>query len=54
VTAAHEALDAENGVLGVGDLLVLGGLPDQPLTLFGEGDDRRRDAAALALISTLG
>ena len=44
--AAHEALDREHGVLGVGDGLTLGDLADQPLAGLGEADDRRRDPAA--------
>ena len=46
-TPAHEALDAEDGVLGVGDRLPLGDLADEPLTALREGDDRWGDAAAL-------
>ena len=37
----------EDGVLAVGDLLVLGGLPDQDFAFFGKRDDRRRQPAAL-------
>ena len=37
--AAHEALDREDGVAGVGDGLALGELADQPLAGLGEGDD---------------
>ena len=44
--AAHEALDREDGVLGVGHGLPLGDLADQPLAGLGEGDDRRRQPAA--------
>ena len=44
--AAHEALDREDRVLGVGDRLALGDLADQPLAGLGEGDDRRRQASA--------
>ena len=40
VAATHEALDAEDGVAGVGDLLVLGGLADEPFALLGEADHR--------------
>ncbi len=36
-----EALDRENGVLGIGNGLALGHLPYQPLTFFSERDDRR-------------
>src|SRR5690606_17959113 len=43
---AHEALDGEYRVFRVGDLLVLGGLPDQPLAFFGETDDRRGNPRA--------
>ena len=46
VLAAHEALDRENRVLGVGDGLALGDLADQPLAFFGEADDGRRRASA--------
>ena len=45
--AAHEALDREDGVLGVGDRLPLGHLADQPLARLRERHDRRRQAAAL-------
>ena len=44
--AAHEPLDREDGVLGIGDRLALRHLADQPLTRLGEGDDRRRQPAA--------
>jgi hypothetical protein len=47
--APHEALDREDGVRGVGDGLALGDLPDQALAVLGEGDDRRRGAAALGV-----
>ena len=43
---AHEALDREDGVLGVGDRLPLGDLADQPLAGLGERDDRRRQPPA--------
>ena len=39
VVAAHEALDGENGLLGVGDGLALGDLADETLAGFGECDD---------------
>ena len=44
--AAHEALDREHGVLGVGDGLPLRDLADEPLARLGERHDRRRQAAA--------
>ncbi len=44
--AADQALDRENGVVGVGDGLALGRLADQALAVLGEGDDRRRGARA--------
>ena len=49
VLAAHEALDREDRVLRVGDRLALGHGADQPLADLGEGDDRRRGAAALGV-----
>ncbi len=47
--AAHEALDREDGVLGVGHRLPLGRRPHQPLAVLGEGDDRRGRATALGV-----
>jgi len=44
--AAHQTLDRENGVLGVGDRLPFGGLPDQALAGFGERYDGRGGAVA--------
>ena len=52
--AAHEALDRENGVFGVGNLLVFSGLTDEPFTLLGKCDDRRRQPAALGVDQHLG
>ena len=49
VAAAHEALDGEDGVLGVGDGLALGHLADQPLAALGEGDDRGGGARTLLI-----
>ena len=46
VAATHEALDAEDGVAGVGDLLVLGGLADEPFALLGEANHRGGGALA--------
>ena len=51
--AADQALDRENRIVGVGDRLALGRLADQPLTVLGEGDDRRRGARALAIFDDL-
>ncbi len=47
--APDQALDAEDGVVGVGDCLALGGLPDQSLVI-GEGDDRGRGARAFGIL----
>jgi len=54
VPAAHEALDGVDGVLGVGDLLVLGGLADESLLLLGEADDGGGDAVAAGVDEHLG
>ena len=51
---AHEALDREDGVLGIGYGLALGDLADEPLAALGKCHDRRRGAAALALVMTTG
>ena len=40
VAAAHETLDGEDGVLGVGDGLAFGHLAHQPFPALGECDDR--------------
>ena len=47
VTASHEALDREDGVLRVGDRLALRHLADEPLARLGESHDRRRQSTAL-------
>ena len=47
--AAHEALDRENRVCGIGDRLAFRGLADETLAVLGEGDDRRRGARAFAI-----
>ena len=47
--AAHEALDREDRVLGVGDRLALGDLADEPLAGLGERHDRRRQPAAFRI-----
>ena len=51
---AHEALDAEDRVLGIRDRLPLRDLADQPLPALGKGDDRWGDAAALRVGDDLG
>ena len=43
---AHEPLDREDRVFGVGDRLPLGDLADQPLAVLGERHDRRRGPRA--------
>ena len=47
--AAHEALNAEDRILGVGDLLMLGDLTHEALAFFGKGDDGGREPAALGI-----
>ena len=47
--AAHEALDREHGVLGVGHRLPLGDLADQALAGLGERHDRRRQTSAFGV-----
>ena len=47
--AAHEPLDREDGVLGIGDGLALGDLADEPLAGLCEGHDRRRQPAAFGV-----
>ena len=51
---AHEALDGEHRVLGIGDGLALGDLSDQPLARLGEAHDRRRQPPASELVMTTG
>ena len=46
IRAANQALESEQGVGRVGHRLALGRLADQPLTILGERDDRRRRACA--------
>ncbi len=53
VPAAHEPLDREDGVLGVGHLLVLGRLADQDLALIGKADHAGRQPAALLVYKYL-
>ena len=47
--AADQALDREDRVLGIGDRLTAGDLPDQALSALREGYDRGRDATALSI-----
>jgi len=54
VPPTHEAFDGIDGVLRVGDLLVLGTGSDQPLTLLGERDHRRRQARPLLVDQDFG
>ena len=51
--AADQALDGEEGALGIGDRLALGGLADEALAVVGEGDDGRRRARALGILDDL-
>ena len=54
MAATHEALDAEDGVAGVGDLLVLGDLADEPFALLGEANHRRGGALTDGVDDDLG
>ena len=54
VAAADQALDGEEGVLGIGDGLSLGGKPDDDLAVIGEGDHRGRGAHAFGILDDLG
>ena len=45
--AADQALDGEEGALGVGDRLALGRLADEALAVVREGDDGRASCARL-------
>ena len=49
IAAADKALHRRNGVLGVGDSLVLGGLADNTLAVFAEALDRRSGAIAFGV-----
>ena len=51
---AHEALDREDGVLGVHDGLALGHGADEALVVLGERDDGRRGAPALRVLEHRG
>ena len=50
VAAADEALDREEGALGIGHRLALGGLADEALAIIAEGDDRRGRPHALGVL----
>ena len=52
--AAHEALDREHGVLGVGDRLALGRRAHEALAALGERDHRRGGARALGVLDHRG
>src|SRR5262249_55271743 len=54
VAAADQALHCEEGTLGVGHGLALGGLADQPLAIIAESDDRRRGAHAFRVFDDFG
>ena len=43
VPPAHEALDRKDGIGRIGDLLMLGNLPDQPFALICESHDGGRE-----------
>jgi len=49
VLATDEALDVEDGVLGVDGGLVLGGVTDQTLSVIAESDVRRGDTVSLVV-----
>ena len=52
--AADQALDGEEGVLGIGDGLALGRQAYQDLAVIGEGHHRRGGAHALCVLDDLG
>ena len=52
--AADQALDGEEGALGIGHGLALGGLADEALAVVRERDDRRRRARAFRILDNLG
>ena len=49
IAAADQALDREEGPLGIGHRLALGRLADEALAVIAEGDDRRRRPHALGV-----
>ena len=52
--AADESLDGEQGVVGIGHRLALGGLADQHLALLGVSHDGRCGAITLGVLDNLG
>ena len=50
VAAADQALHREEGSLGIGHRLALGGLADEALAIIAERDDRRRRAHAFGVL----
>ena len=54
VSPSHEAFDAKDGVLWVGDLLVACRLTDEALAFVGEGNDRRCRPRSLLIDQHLG
>ncbi len=52
-TAADQTLDGEEGVLGIGDRLALGGLAYQHLAVVGVGDDGGGRAIAFRVLDDL-
>ncbi len=53
IAPADQALDGEQGVLGIGHRLSLRGLADQDLLVLGERHDGWRGAIALAVLDHL-
>ncbi len=45
-----QALDGEEGIVGIGDRLALGRLADEPLAVFGKGDLRGRGAHSFRVL----
>ena len=53
IAAADQALHREEGALGIGHRLALGGLADEALAIVREGNDRRRRPHALGVLNDL-
>src|SRR5205085_2514769 len=51
VATADQALDRENGALGIRDRLALGRLADETFAIIGECDDRRRGPHAFGVLN---